>query len=464
MGSQEPTTDFSLTATQEQAWIEVIHKMDETYADLLHYQVELESKNAALEEAQQFITSIEAAMTDVLIVCDFQGRIQRVNTALERIVGKTSAELLNQPFQSLFTQECLPLVNSFQQKIRATAIHDCEITLQGVHEPVPLAMNCTSRTDARGRIEGMVLIGRPVGELRKAFGALHQAHEELQHAQQQLVSSEKMAALGRLVAGVAHELNNPISFVYANMHAMQRYASRIREYLDNLHSGKPAAELHALRQQLRIDHILKDMDSLVSGTVEGAERVSDIVRDLRSFSSSQTDKTVRFDLLHVLETSVRWVVKGSRMEVIIVYDLPDELWLEGIPGQIQQVIINLVQNALDAMRACAKPRLYIIGRLEGNEAVLSIHDEGTGIASENLVRVFDPFFTTKPIGQGTGLGLSISYGIIAEHGGKLLVRNHPNGGAEFTVRLPLNPSPPAPHPAASGVVPQGARGAREDHR
>jgi two-component system sensor histidine kinase HupT/HoxJ len=172
--------------------------------------------------------------------------------------------------------------------------------------------------------------------------------------------------------------------------------------------------------------------------VEGAERVSDIVRDLRSFSSSQTDKTVRFDLLHVLETSVRWVVKGSRMEVIIVYDLPDELWLEGIPGQIQQVIINLVQNALDAMRACAKPRLYIIGRLEGNEAVLSIHDEGTGIAPENLVRVFDPFFTTKPIGQGTGLGLSISYGIIAEHGGKLLVRNHPNGGTEFTVRLPIS--------------------------
>ncbi len=118
--------------------------------------------------------------------------------------------------------------------------------------------------------------------------------------------------------------------------------------------------------------------------------------------------------------------------------MPDELWLDGIPGQIQQVIINLVQNALDAMQHCAKPHLYIVGKLEGNEAVLSIHDEGSGIAPGNLVRVFDPFFTTKPIGQGTGLGLSISYGIIAEHGGKLLVRNHPNGGAEFTLRLPGN--------------------------
>ncbi|EIJ32917.1 PAS domain-containing sensor histidine kinase [Thiothrix nivea] len=436
MGSPK-TTDISLTAPQEQAWIEVIQKMDETYTDLLHHQVELERKNAELEEAQQFITSIEVAMTDVLIVCDFHGRIQRVNAALERIVGKTSTELLNQPFQTLFTEECYPLVNGFQQKIRASAIHDCEITLRGVHESVPLAMNCTSRTDARGRIEGMVLIGRPVGELRKAFDALHQAHQELQRTQQQLVNSEKMAALGRLVAGVAHELNNPISFVYANMHAMQRYATRIREYLDRIHSGQHAAQCEALRSQLRIDHLLQDLDSLVGGTLEGAERVSDIVSDLRSFSSSQTDKMVRFDLLHTLETSVRWVVKGSRLDVEIVYgELPDALLVEGIPGQIQQVIINLVQNALDAMQQTVKPRLSIAVAQTAEAVELSIRDNGSGIAVQNLVRVFDPFFTTKPIGQGTGLGLSISYGIAANHGGKLLVRNGAKGGAEFTLRLP----------------------------
>ncbi|MEZ5453955.1 MAG: ATP-binding protein [Thiothrix sp.] len=433
----QKTTELSFSAPQEQAWIEVIQKMDETYTDLLHYQVELERKNAELEEAQQFITSIEVAMTDVLIVCDFQGRIQRVNSALERIVGKTSAELINQPFQSLFTDECSMLVNGFQQKIRESAIHDCEITLRGVHEPVPLAMNCTSRTDARGRIEGMVLIGRPVGELRKAFDALHQAHQELQRTQQQLVNSEKMAALGRLVAGVAHELNNPISFVYANMHAMQRYATRIREYLDCIHTGQPAEKCEVMRAQLRIDHLLQDLDSLVGGTLEGAERVSDIVRDLRSFSSGQTDKMVRFDLLHTLETSVRWVVKGSRLEVEIHYgELPDALLVEGIPGQIQQVIINLVQNALDAMQQTSKPRLSIAVTQTADTVELSLHDNGPGIPPQNLVRVFDPFFTTKPIGKGTGLGLSISYGIAANHGGKLLVRNHAEGGAEFTLRLP----------------------------
>lgn len=439
MASQKPTTDLALSAPQEEVWLEVIHKMDETYTDLLHHQVELEYKNEELEQAQQFISSIETAMTDVLIVCDFEGRIQRVNAALERIVGKTSTELLNQPFQTLFTEECLPLVNGFQSKIRDSAIHDCEITLCGVEESVPLAMNCTSRIDSRGRIEGMVLIGRPVGELRKAFDALHQAHQELKHTQQQLVSSEKMAALGRLVAGVAHELNNPISFVYANMHAMQRYAERLREYCDNVHAEQPPEVLQNLRQQLRIDHILQDLDSLVSGTLEGAERVSDIVRDLRSFASGQTEKTVRFDLRHTLETAVRWVVKGSRNEVDIRYaELPDTLLIDGIPGQIQQVIINLVQNALDAVQTQgqAQAMLHIDLQQQQQQVLLRIRDNGAGIAEEHLLQVFEPFFTTKPIGQGTGLGLSISYGIVNEHGGRLTVRNHPQGGAEFSVYLP----------------------------
>jgi two-component system sensor histidine kinase HupT/HoxJ len=429
-------SELTLSQAQEDAWIEVIRKMDQTYTELLHYQVELERKNAELEAAQQFISSIEAAMTDVLIVCDFQGRIQRVNAALEHITGKSAADLLNQPFQLLFTPECLPLVNTFQQQIREAAIHDCEITLKGVIENVPLAMNCTPRMDMRGRLEGMVLIGRPVGELRKAFSALHQAHQELQLAQQQLISSEKMAALGRLVAGVAHELNNPISFVYANMHAMQRYATRLQEYLQSIHTRQDADYIELLRRQLRIDYILQDMDSLVSGTVEGAERVSDIVRDLRRFSSNQTDQTVRFDLLHVLETSVRWVVKGSRLDTQIHYTLPKQVWLQGNPGQIQQVIINLVQNALDAMENTVNPQLFIQIMQTDTQALLQIRDTGSGIASENLVRVFDPFFTTKPIGQGTGLGLSISYGIAKDHGGKLLVRNHEQGGAEFSLVLP----------------------------
>jgi two-component system sensor histidine kinase HupT/HoxJ len=206
--------------------------------------------------------------------------------------------------------------------------------------------------------------------------------------------------------------------------------------LHSIHTEQDTDYIESVRRQLRIDYILQDMDSLVSGTVEGAERVSDIVRDLRRFSSNQTDQSVRFDLLHVLETSVRWVVKGSRLDTQIHYSLPKAVWLQGNPGQIQQVIINLVQNALDAMEQAPNPQLFILIEQTPTEAILKIRDTGIGIAAENLVRVFDPFFTTKPIGQGTGLGLSISYGIAKDHGGKLLVANHAQGGAEFSLVLP----------------------------
>ncbi len=227
------TESLELNPTTEHAWIEVIHKMDAVYADLVHYQVELEQKNSALEEAQQFIRSVLAAVTDVLIVCDLQGRIQQVNRALENLTGRDGEALLGQPINSLFGAESLSLVNRFPEKLGSESIVDCEVSMIGADgRPTPLAMNCSSRYDHEGRLLGMVLIGRPVGELKRAYGDLNSAHEALKQTQQQLVHSEKMASLGRLVAGVAHELNNPIRFVFGNMHAPKRYGERLTRYLN----------------------------------------------------------------------------------------------------------------------------------------------------------------------------------------------------------------------------------------
>ena len=421
---------------QESAWIEVIRKMDETYADLVHHQVELEEKNAALEEAQRFIASVQAAMTDVLLVCDPSGRIQKVNRALERIVGRDEAQLRGTQFQDLFTPECRAMVEGFADKIRRDTIHDCELTLKGASEAVPLALNCASRYDHRGRLVGMVLIGRPVGELRRAYEALNQAHDELKQAQQQLVNAEKMASLGRLVAGVAHELNNPISFVYGNVHALQRYAQRLGRYLAAVGGQEQPPALAALRDELRIDRILEDLEPLLNGTLEGAERVRDIVQDLRRFSSGQQGEHAAFDLGHVLATAVHWVTKGARRELSTELELPERLECVGHAGQLHQVVMNLVQNAIDATAGCAVPRVSVRAGQAADRVWFSVRDNGPGIAADDLLRVFDPFFTTKPVGQGTGLGLSISYGIVAEHGGTLTVRNHPDGGAEFRVELP----------------------------
>ena len=138
LSTQVGNTDL---ATNEEAWIEVIHKMDAVYADLVRYQVELEEKNSALEEAQKFIDSVQSSMTDALIVCDIQGNIQQANKALEQITGKTLAELIDQPLGSLFEQESLYLIDSFPEKIRSDTVYDCEVSLTGRDGPAPLAMN-----------------------------------------------------------------------------------------------------------------------------------------------------------------------------------------------------------------------------------------------------------------------------------------------------------------------------------
>lgn len=431
--------DMNLSGLQESAWIEVIHKMDEVYADLIHYEVELEEKNTALEEAHKLIGSVLSSMSDVLIVCDERGRIEQVNRALEELSGKTSSQLLKQSFQILFTENAQHMMESFPEKIREGGVHDCELGLVARNgEIVPLATNCTSRYDHDGKLVGMVLIGRPVGELKLAYEALHKAHQELQDAQAKLIQSEKMASLGRLVAGVAHELNNPISFVYGNMHSLKRYGERLKQYLTAVHEKKPAKELQDLRDELRIDRIISDLESLIDGTLEGAERTRDIVEDLRRFSTSNRDKSKVFNLSHAIQTAVQWARKGSKQPLSVNFDLPEQIPVKGNAGQIHQVILNLVQNAMDATAEQASSVLNITAELTGDKVNIAFHDNGTGIDGEALLKVFDPFYTTKPVGQGTGLGLSISYGIIEDHGGKLSVTNHSDGGAVFEIEFPLH--------------------------
>ena len=425
------------SAAGEDAWIEVIRKMDETYAELVHYQVELEQKNSALEDSQRFIASVLASMTDVLIVCDVEGRVQQVNQALEELVGRSEAELHGRSFLELMAPSSRAEAEGFGARIRRAAVHDCEVALIGQDgDEAPLAMNCTSRYDYRGRLVGMVLIGRPVGDLREAYRALEFAYTQLKQAQTRLIGAEKMASLGRLVAGVAHELNNPISFVYGNVHALSRYRQRLLRYCEAVDGSDPSDELMTLKQELRIDPLLADLEPLIKGTLEGAERVRDIVQDLKRFSSGQPGASAEFDLVHVIRTAVHWVTKGRRRDLVTVMELPEQLSVTGHPGQLHQVVMNLVQNALDAMQERDSARLEVAAGLGEHGVWLSLRDTGPGIAEADLLKVMDPFFTTKPVGQGTGLGLSISYGILQDHGGELSLENHPEGGLIARVLLP----------------------------
>jgi two-component system sensor histidine kinase HupT/HoxJ len=435
-------------ADAESAWIDVIQKMDEAYANLVSQQVELERKNAELEEAQAFISSVLGSMTDVLIACDRDGRIEQINPAAERALGHGGSDLTGRSLSDFLDPSSHPAYARLcAAALQRECVTDIELSLLGPTGPFPVSINSTIRYHQRGHAIGLVLVGRPVGELRRAYHDLATAHEGLKQTQQQLVHSEKMASLGRLVAGVAHELNNPISFVYGNAHALRRYVDRLTSYIDKVHEGAGPDELAEWRQELRIDRTRSDTPATLDGMLEGAERVRDIVAELRRFSSEQKHAAERFDVTALLRSAVDWVAKAQMQDLTVVFDLPVSLEIAGHPGHLHQVAMNLVQNAIDAMIDAPRKQLELRGRVENGDVVVTIRDTGHGIPAEVLGRVFDPFFTTKPVGKGTGLGLSISYQLVKDHGGTLLAGNHPDGGAIFTLRLPaIHPVGPQEEP------------------
>ncbi len=425
-------------AMSESLWVDVVHKMDEVYNELLQHEVDLEQKNYALEESQQFIFSVLASMSDLLVVCDRHEMIEEVNQALIDFTGKHEDELKGTSLLSLFVEsDSLEAVKHVIARLATEPAHDLEFqfrTRDGGTTPV--ALNFTPRLSGTGKLLGIVITGRPVGELRRAYHALRETHDELKRTQQQLLQSEKMASLGRLVAGVAHELNNPISFVLGNVHAMRRYTTRFKQYLDAIHAGASHVSLAGLREQLRIDHILNDLAPLLDGAIEGAERTRDIVDGLKRFSATDRNENVKFNMTEIIERSVHWVTRATPAKFRVKIQLPDDLPVTGSPGQMQQVIINLIQNAADATDHQAEPLLEVSAREENGEIIVLFRDNGSGIAIDALDKMFDPFYTTKPVGKGTGLGLSISYGIVERHGGKLSVGNLQQSGAEFVLRLP----------------------------
>ncbi|MCD9006882.1 sensor histidine kinase [Luteimonas sp. XNQY3] len=284
--------------------------------------------------------------------------------------------------------------------------------------------------------------------------ALLQRHAELNvrfnAAQKQLLQSEKLASIGQLAAGVAHEINNPIGYVHSNLGSLQEYVGNLFALIDVYERAMRAHDPHAMRseidatrERLDVDFISRDLPQLLTESRQGIERVTRIVRDLRDFSRSDRPHAWRLADLHAgLDSTINIVWNELRYKATLVKEYGTLPMIECLQSELNQVFMNLLLNAGQAIEEPGT--ITVRTGHEPGQVWIEIGDTGPGIPPEVMQRIFDPFFTTKAVGEGTGLGLSISYGIVAKHHGRIEVDSAPQAGSRFRVILPVRqPQPDA---------------------
>ncbi|MEH2110267.1 sensor histidine kinase [Nostoc sp.] len=348
-------------------------------------------------------------------------------------------------------------------KLKDFAIHDPIVDflflLQAQNTALADAKKLTSELkQQRAQLRSALQIKENLAEIAEAQSKkLEKSLRELQQTQAQLVQAEKMSSLGQLVAGVAHEINNPVNFIYGNL----KYAKDYTQCLLNLvhlyqqFYANPVSEIQEYIKEIELDFLLDDLPKILTSMQVGAERISEIVLSLRNFSRLDEAEKKRVDIhqgldstLLILQSRFKNSIDHPGIKVVKNYgDLP---LVDCYPGQLNQVFMNIISNAIDALdnydnkRAIAEihanpNKITITTEVIETKCVIRIADNGSGITEAVKERLFDPFFTTKPVGKGTGLGLSISYQIVVEkHGGTLRCVSEAGQGTEFWIEIPLS--------------------------
>lgn len=285
-------------------------------------------------------------------------------------------------------------------------------------------------------------LGTALAESRQVNTDLEEAYVKLKHSQSQILQQEKMASIGQLAAGVAHEINNPMGFITSNLGSLAKYQQKLFEYLQCLESfldevGNDSIQKQVLeqRKKLKIDYLRDDIDDLLSESKDGAERVREIVQNLKGFSRVDQAEYAQVDLNDCLEKTLNIAWNEIKYKATVEKDYGDLPMVSCFPQQLNQVFLNLLVNAAQAIEE--EGLICISTRSLGDMVQIDITDNGMGIPDENLEKIFEPFFTTKDVGQGTGLGMSISYEIIQKHGGDIQVASTVGQGTTFTITLPI---------------------------
>ena len=285
-------------------------------------------------------------------------------------------------------------------------------------------------------------------ELFESNQRLLAEHKTLKRTQTQLVQSEKMASLGQLAAGIAHEINNPIGYVASNLATLSDYVTVFSNLLNlynelsnSVRASKQAdvapvlQQIDSIRQEEDFDYILEDVQELLSESADGMVRVRDIVQNLKSFVRLDEASIKEVDLNDSIDSTLKVADNELKYHCEVVRNYGDLPLVHCNAGQLNQVFLNLLMNAAQAMTE--QGTITIQTSVDGANVTVRISDNGSGISARYLPRIFDPFFTTKPVGEGTGLGLSVSYNIIEQHCGRITVASEVGVGTEFSIQLPV---------------------------
>jgi len=369
---------------------------------------------------------------DMVILVDPQGKIRRCNKALKESTGLDFPEIIGTDCRKLLSRHGLDL----------PADLSAGETLHQVSGRWFICKSYPFTTGAAGEVSGSVVTINDFTERKRVNSELEQAYCELKATQARVVQQEKMASIGQLAAGVAHEINNPMGFISSNLGTLAKYTERQNEFIkaqseviETLLDKGVAEALRTKRVALKIDYILEDGRELIKESLDGAERVRTIVQNLKSFSRVDEAGYKPSDINECITSTINMVWNELKYKVNLVKELGDIPPINCYPQQLNQVFMNLLVNAAQAIEK--QGEITVRSWHENGSVYVSVSDTGSGIPPETLNRIFEPFFTTKEVGKGTGLGLSITYDIVKNHEGEITVESEQGKGTTFIVRLPI---------------------------
>lgn len=397
-----------------------------------------------LETLQRDTRDIIENINSALLVVDLAGHITFANRAAEQILGGRDGDLEGRQVADWFGAEGEAASPIEECLLQGTRSRGTETLLQRADgQWIPVGVSCSPRFDRDGRSRGAVAIFQDLSEIKEL--ELH------------MRQTEKMASVGQLAAGVAHEVNNPMGFIHANLNQMAEYLGDFNRYFEatsrlvgaalegDAELVRAAAEdVASVSREIDFEYVRQDFEKALLESSEGAERIRHIVKDLRDFSRPDLPERVAADLNQALDSTANIVFTMMKHAVELEKDYGVLPKIDAYPMQLKQVFMNLLVNAYQAIEArdAREPGVIRLEtRREGDEIVVRIADTGIGIDAAHLARIFEPFFTTKPVGTGTGLGLSTSYRIVERHGGRITVESEVGRGTTFEVWLPLHPEP-----------------------